>query len=251
MIYKKILNPKFEKLSSFIDRLPEVFESSGETIYTGRNLIKVFDVDGFKVNVKRYGIPFVLNRLVYRFIRKPKGLRAYEYPFILADKGIPTPEPIAYLEQRVNGLIHYSYFVSVQSSYQSQLYEIGNLEATDIPKLILSLAQFTAKLHKQEVYHKDYSPGNILLHKNEEDTYDFCLVDINRMRFGPVSIKEGCENFARLWGQPSTFKALALEYARLRNADPNQCVAWTMQARNKFWKRQAKKRGVKYNLKFE
>lgn len=72
-MYKRIINSKFNALKPFVDSLPYIFEDNGETIYTGRNLIKVFDVDGLKVNVKRYGIPFFINRVVYSYLRKPKG----------------------------------------------------------------------------------------------------------------------------------------------------------------------------------
>ena len=250
-MYKTIINPKYKELSSFINQIPETFESSGKTIYTGRNLIKVFSVNGIQINVKRYGIPFIFNRIAYRFFRSPKGLRAYQYPFILQEKGIATPESIAYLEERRWGLIRYSYYVSIQSSYTSELYNIGDLEATEITDLITSLARFTADVHAKGVYHKDYSPGNILLEKQEDGTYRFCLVDINRMRFGSVSVEQGCANFARLWGQPSTFRALATEYALQRGADVDQCIDLVMRARVKFWKRISRKRVVKYNLKYE
>ena len=250
-MYKTIINPTYKALSSFINQIPDTFERSGKTIYTGRNLIKVFEVNGLKINVKRYGVPFFLNRIVYSFFRKSKGLRAYEYPFVLEQKKIATPEPIAYIEERKGGLIHYSYFISIQSSYKSLLYDIGNSEAHEIAPLLTALAKFTTHIHENEVYHKDYSPGNILVDKREDGSFDFCLVDINRMKFGPVSIEVGCSNFARLWGQPSSFEFLAEEYARLRGGSLEQCKRNVMRARNKFWRRVAKKRGVKYNLKFE
>jgi len=72
--------------------------------------------DGTLVNAKRYCLPHLLNRLVYSTgLRKPKGLRAFTYPTRLLERGIETPEPIAYIEQRRCGLLGLSYFVSVQS----------------------------------------------------------------------------------------------------------------------------------------
>lgn len=87
------INPKYEEMRSFIERIPDVFEKEGRVIYTGRNLIKVMEVpDGTVINVKRYHAPKGPNSLIYSLgIRKPKGERAFEYPMILEKKGIGTP----------------------------------------------------------------------------------------------------------------------------------------------------------------
>lgn len=249
-MFKRRVNPKYAYLQPFIDSIPHLFEENGETIYTGRNLIKVFDVDGLKVNVKRYGVPNIINRFAYTFLRKPKGLRAFIYPSILLERGVNTPESIAYIEERKGGLIRYSYFISVQSSYTSYLYEIGNLEVDEIKDLARSLALFTADMHKKGVLHKDYSPGNILCGM-KDNQHDFTLVDINRMRFGDVSVEEGCASFARLWGQPSLFKYLAEVYAKDRGADVDWCTERVFYYRTKFWKSFSKRKKIKYNLKYE
>lgn len=249
-MFKRRINPKYSYLQPFIDSIPHIFEENGETIYTGRNLIKVFDVDGLKVNVKRYGVPNVINRFAYTFIRKPKGLRAFTYPSILLEKGVSTPESIAYIEERRGGLIYYSYFISVQSSYTSYLYEIGNLEVEEIKDLVQALVLFTSNMHKKGVLHKDYSPGNILCGM-KDGMHDFTLVDINRMRFGDVSVEEGCANFARLWGQPSLFKYIAELYAKDRNADVDWCTERVFYYRTKFWKSFSRRKKIKYNLKYE
>lgn len=249
-MYKTLLNPKYNNLKTFVDRIPEIFEDTGEVIYTGRNLIKVFDVDGLKVNVKRYAIPIFFNKIAYSFFRMPKGLRAYKYPYVLLDKGINTPEPIAYIEERKLGLIRHSYFISIQSPYTSYLYEIGNLEVEEIEGLAKALALFTSDMHKKGVYHKDYSPGNILCGL-EGGEPSFTLVDINRMRFGEVTLEEGCANFARLWGQPSFFRYMAEVYAKDQNADVEYCTERIMHYRTKFWKSFSKRKKIKYNLKYE
>ena len=63
---KIVVNPTYEHLRKFIESVPDTFEREGRIIYSGRNLIKVMEVDGIEINVKRYGIPaflfFVLQR---------------------------------------------------------------------------------------------------------------------------------------------------------------------------------------------
>ena len=112
-----LINPKYEHLREWLERLPDEFERLGEVIYDKRNQLRVIEApDGTLVNVKRYCVPHALNRVVYSLsIRQPKGQRAFLYPARLLERGIDTPEPIAYIEQRCCGLLGLSYFVSVQS----------------------------------------------------------------------------------------------------------------------------------------
>ena len=81
-------------------------------------------VDGVELNVKRYRIPLLINRVIYRFFRQPKAVRAYEYALRLVAKGFETPAPIAYILFRKKGFLEYSYFISLQSSYKT-LYKVG------------------------------------------------------------------------------------------------------------------------------
>ena len=81
-----IIHPKYSFLHSFIEHLPEVFLTEGEYIHDGRNKIKVFEINGLRINVKRYRIPLLINRFIYLYFRKTKAERAYEYALILQNK---------------------------------------------------------------------------------------------------------------------------------------------------------------------
>lgn len=242
-----IINEKYKHIRSFVESLPDMFEKEGKEIYSGRNLIKVMSVSGLEVNVKRYGVPAFPNRVIYSFFRQPKGKRAFVYPQMLLSKGFETPEPIAYIEMTKCGLIEYSYFVSVQSPYSRNFYEFGDADISVCRDVVIAFAKYTAALHEAGILHKDYSPGNILFDR-VNDEYHFSLVDINRMSFGEVSIEKGCANLARLWGQIPFFELLAQEYAIARGADVETCLKWVMDYRRKFWTRFSKKHRVKYRL---
>ena len=243
-----LVNPKYEHLRGFIESIPTRILQEGKVLYVQRNLIhELVTPEGLHINVKRFHKPFFLNSLVYSTgIRKPKGLRAYEYPFLLEKKDIDSPESIAYIEERKWGLLQYSYFVSVQVPYQLVATVID--EPTANKDLILALAAFTAHMHEQEVLHKDYSPGNILFNKEKDGSYKFSIVDINRLRFGKVDMLTGCQNFARLWGPKLFTVMLVREYARLRGFNPDACERIALEARCRFWKRFQKKYTMKYNL---
>lgn len=245
---KIIVNPAYEYLRKFVESIPDIFESEGRVIYSGRNLIKVMTVDdGLEINIKRYGVPALVNRIAYSFFRAPKGRRAFSYPNILLQRGFETPVPIAYIEECKWGLIKYSYFISLQSSYRRNFYEFGNADVNDCRDVVIAFARYTARLHESDIMHRDYSPGNILFDKIDGE-YHFMLVDINRMSFGKISIDMGCANFARLWGQKAFFELLAREYARARNTDEQYCVDKVLAHRKKFWIYFAKKHQVKYKL---
>lgn len=233
---KIILNPAFQSLKEFVENIPQTFEHQGRTIYKSRNEIKVFQVNGMEVNVKRYKRPIFINKIIYTFIRQSKGIRAYNYPIELLAKGIESPEPIAYIELKRWGLIDYSYFISVQSPYPNTLYSFGDATLEEYSEVAIAFAKFTAKIHDLGIYHQDYSPGNILYDKIDGE-YHFSLIDINRMSFGEVDIKRGCANFARLWGPKELYVLITKEYAKARGLDEEECLKLVFQARDKFKKR--------------
>ena len=244
-----LINPKYQSQRQFIDSIPSVLEQQGTTIKATRNLIKVLQMpDGTNVNVKRYHAPRYINKLVYSTgIRRPKGQRAYEYAMRLQEKGIETPEPIAYFEERHGGILGLSYFISIQCDYPHTFYEMGNATEGTYEEIAKAFAAFTANIHEQGILHLDYSPGNILWERVGED-YHFSIVDINRMYFGEVDMARGCANFARLWGPKRFIQLIVREYARLRGFDIDEAERLAMAARTAFWQRFSKRHKVKFKL---
>ena len=142
--------------------------------------------------------PFLINRIIYRFFREPKAVRAYEYAQRLVAKGFETPGPIAYILFRKNGLLGYSYFISLQSCYKT-LYKVGQCPVEENEDIFRALGTYMAKLHEAEVYHADFSPGNVLYVRTERGV-KFSLIDINRMYFGPVSLKREMRGISPVCG---------------------------------------------------
>lgn len=241
------ISEKYLYLREYIESLPGRIDSEGETVHDGRNLIKVFTTaDGLRLNVKRYHAPRLLNAVVYSTgLRKPKGLRAYEYPARLIAAGIETPEAVAYIEERCCGLLGKSYFVSVQCPYRHRFYEVLDMPSDEYLPLAESFARFTASMHKAGMLHRDYSPGNILWTR-DGGVYRFSIVDINRMFFGNVSVEAGCANFARLWGTKAFFTAIARIYAKERGTDEKKCIDAVLSARRSFWRKYARHHDVSF-----
>lgn len=237
----------FEELQQFIESLPQCFENEGKTIYVGRNVVKVMDVQGYRLNVKRYLIPSFIDRMVRSYLRRTKCWQAFTYAKLLLEKGFETPQPIAYLEKRNNGLIGYSYFVSIHSEYSRTFYEFGDSAIEECQDVVKAFARYTARLHDAGFLHLDYSPGNVLF-DCIDGNYQFSLIDLNRLRFGKVTMKRGCANFKKLWGSPSFFMLLAKEYALARGFDERECVELILAERRKYWMHYCKKRKPPFNL---
>lgn len=173
-----VVNPKYEGLDGFIRSIPPlIFPWEGEIVYKARNTIKVFEVDGLRVNVKSFKQPILINRFAYRYIRKSKAERSYQNAQYILDKGIKTPDPIAYIEMCSNGLMSESYYISIHEQVEGTMREIYKQSEDQSKELIQAFTLFTAQMHKSGIIHKDYSPGNIL-YKKVGGGYEFYLIDL-------------------------------------------------------------------------
>ena len=244
---KLVINPQQAQFSDFIQSLPWQFDKGGTVIYKSRNEIRVFNVNGSALNVKRFKTPVLLNRLIYTFFRPSKAQRSFQYALKLIDMNIETPQPVAYIHLNRGGLLHDSYYISRQVDHNRNFYEFGKGGVEGREYILMAFAGFTADIHKKGILHKDYSPGNILF-KDENGVVNFCMVDINRLRFGDVSVRKGCSNFVRLWGQKSFYELIVRRYAEIRDGDPETCLKRALHARKKFWKRFTRKYPLPFDL---
>lgn len=205
----------------FLKNLPEYFNNHGQTIHKDRNEIKVFDLNGHKINVKKYAIAPIGNRILYSLgIRKPKCQRAFFNAEKILKAGFNTPEPLAYIIQRKCGLIYDSYFISEQLENVSQLgHGCKNVA------LIKAFALFTAQMHEKGLESTDYTPGNILYSK-KDSAYTFYLVDINRFKFRnkPLTLSQAPNTLYLPLSNETRLKLFASCYAKHRNMDASYLI---------------------------
>ncbi|MDD2798088.1 MAG: lipopolysaccharide kinase InaA family protein [Bacteroidales bacterium] len=231
----KVIDPTYQFLTQFIENLPNDFQSQGTVLYKERNEVRLIEVDGIKVVVKKFKVPHFINRIAYTFFRKSKARRSYEFGNILCEKGVETPHPIAYIEQLKFGLLHESYYICLECPYSRLMREFWKGDISGREDIIVKFARFSAKLHNAGVYHVDFSPGNILFEKIG-DSVQFSIIDINRMKFQHISEELGYKNFERLWINDEAYKLLAIEYARLRGFDRQKAIERIIFWNNKFMK---------------
>ncbi|MDR2384527.1 MAG: glycosyltransferase [Tannerella sp.] len=242
---KITINPEYKQFTEFVESVPTRFDKEGKVIYKIRNEIRVLNAGKESINVKRFRIPQFFNRIIYTFFRPSKAKRSFFNAIRLMNRGIETPEPIAYIITKRGGLINYSYYITKQSDFRHTMYEFGKGGIAGRENILKTFVLFTVKLHEAGIYHCDYSPGNILFDEINGEV-KFSLVDLNRMKFGKISLEKGCESFARLWGQKPMFELIANIYAQTCKADIQYCMEKILSARSRFWKRFGNKHPVPF-----
>ena len=193
------------------------FNHTGELIGDGkRNVIKIIEIEGVKYNVKSFKIPNFFNKIAYKFFRKGKAERSFEYASRLKAMGILTPEPQAYAVE-TSLLFGRSYYISRQLDYDFTIRKmVDEPTADDFEAIVRAFTRFTYELHEQGIHFIDHSPGNTLI-KKAGDEYLFYLVDLNRMTFGVLDFNTRIKNFSRLSAPDAMLDVMSDEYAKLVN----------------------------------
>lgn len=123
--------------------------------------------------------------------------RQWEVSLVARERGIPTPEPLAYLEKRRSLLLSKSLLVTQYQPSFATLTEYlrGKLKEGETfqqgSAFLESLAKAVRKMHEQGMVHSDLKGSNILV-KEEEGTWNFQVTDLKAARFlGPERPKPG------------------------------------------------------------
>ena len=211
---------------NFIEQLPEAFPRLGHIIHNARNQIRVFEWESGPINIKKYCIPPIVNRILYSLgWRTPKAQTTFQNALEIIRRGFRTPQPLGYIIERQGGLINYSYFISEQL----QGFQTLRLREADWDGLIKALARYTVQLHQAGLRHKDYTPGNIL-YTEKDGQFHFALVDINRFRIyqKPVGLWAALTNLMQPFENDEHLKLFVSEYAKLRQINRSFCTAYVL-----------------------
>lgn len=211
------INPAFKHLSAAINSISENFENKGELTHTGRNQVRVIDVNGFKMVAKYFKRITIANRYIYATIRKSKAQRSFENSVYLLSRGINTPEPIAYINLYKFGMLYKCYYISVYTDFKP-LTDIFEQTIPDSEDALKAFAKFTFKIHRSGVAHNDYTVNNIL-YTQENGKYKFSLIDNNRMTFRKYSYTRGIKDLERLKIPVDKMGIIAAEYAKQANVN--------------------------------
>jgi serine/threonine protein kinase len=152
-----------------------------------------------------------VNRLKSLFVRG-KALKSWQGGMALAEKGIDTPPPVAYLEKRRGLFLGRSFFLTERVYGMEEIrFLFRSLPSPELDELLTSLSQHLFLCHCRGILHRDLSNGNILVKKDESGIFRFFLLDTNRVRIkNRIGRLRGLKNLIRL-GVPSEHQRYFLE----------------------------------------
>jgi len=246
-----VFHNSYESNKGTIQGFIENFNTSGEQFgKASRNTIKLFDLGDQTVNIKLFKVPNIFNQIAYKFLRKSKAQRSFEYANILLEHGIGTPQPIAYYEFTTPLLFKKSYYVSEHLKCDLTYRELTkNFDYPDHETILRAFTRFTFKLHENDIHFLDHSPGNTLI-KKMDGHYEFYLVDLNRMKFRTMDFQTRIKNFSRLTIHKSMVEVMSDEYAKLCNEDYEKVFELMWNYTEAFQRKFHRKKNLKKKLKF-
>lgn len=241
--------PDYAPLREPLLALLDNFDTQGDTLHRKRNTVKKMSLDGTDVVVKSFQALGGLRAFIYGRVRKSKARRSYEYAQRLRHMGVGTPDPVAFCEQHRGNLLKNSFFVS-----QFYAHDFSMSHALPAPDqgappaeataIIEAFVEFTFKLHEDGVLHIDHNPSNTLV-RRRAGGFDFAIIDINRMQFGPLGLRQRMSNLVRLTDDLEVMQLMARTYAALAREKPQRCEELLMKLKRRHWRKLASKKRLK------
>ena len=217
--------------NDLLEQMREYFNQATQNIWDRRNKIKIVTYNNKELVVKSFKVPHFINKLAYTFIRPSKAERSYTNSLMIKEF---VPMPIGYVEYKKFGLLYDSYFVSEHYKYDFTIRELlTQKEFINKDTIFKQFAIFTYALHEKNVKHLDYSPGNILIKQISEKSYEFKVIDVNRMKFKILTIDERLENFSKLWANDNDLICIVKAYAKISNLAENESINIALKASQK------------------
>ncbi|MFH6935328.1 lipopolysaccharide kinase InaA family protein [Flavobacterium sp. FlaQc-30] len=231
----------------------ENFDSTGMLFGIGdRNKIKLFEIDHKVINIKSFKVPHFINKIAYKYFRKSKARRSYEFATQLLEMEIGTPKPIAFAEYSTILGLNKSFYASEHLECDLTYREL--VEIPDFPdreNILRQFTRFSFDLHEKGIEFLDHSPGNTLIKKNAEGNYDFFLVDLNRMEFHKtMTFEMRMKNLCRLTPLKEMVAVMSNEYAKLYSESEERIFELLWKYTSDFQEKFYRKKRLKKKLKF-
>lgn len=253
MFLNKSFFTDYKNFNKEISALVSIFKSGGILFGDGnRNIIKLFDLGDKTINIKSFKPPHLSNSIIYKYFRKSKARRSFEFANILLENKIGTPQPIAYFENTNFLGLKDSYYISEHLQCDLTFREL--VQIPDFPENEIILRQFTIfsyNLHQKGIEFLDHSPGNTLIKKGNDGKYDFYLVDLNRMVFHKsMSFEIRMKNLCRLTPKKEMVSIMSNEYSKI-SGESEQLIFQTLwKMTSDFQNQYFRKKKLKNKLKF-
>jgi hypothetical protein len=230
-----VLSEDYSRYKDGILSILKNFKNEGVLVGHGnRNVVKYFIINDLKLNFKSFKQHNIINRHVYKYYRKSKSRRSYEYAKMLLEKGFHTPTPVAYIENHDFIGVTSSYYVSEQLEDVFTLHDVlHNPSFADREEIIKGYTKLIFQLHENGIEFIDNASGNFLIKKIDNE-YRFFLVDLNRMNFHTeINISKRLQNFERLTNNLEIIEIISAEYAVLSGNTYEFCLKKIIDFSNK------------------
>jgi tRNA A-37 threonylcarbamoyl transferase component Bud32 len=185
-------------------------EAAVRTVHWGRNYL-------YEANLRLQSkeVPVVVKAFrnesstqkIRRRLRGSKADRAWRVSLAMRAAGIPVPEPIARVDSKaIEGP---AYFICERVEAQEARYLFRAMNAgteselfpeIDVDAFLVSLGNLLRRLHEARFWHRDMTPGNVLLGPMQPGRQPLLyLVDLNRTRMGRrLTVSERTRDLCRL-----------------------------------------------------
>ncbi|APD05687.1 hypothetical protein UJ101_00134 [Flavobacteriaceae bacterium UJ101] len=233
-----VIHNNYKSFEKELKGIIDSFADQGDIVMDGeRNLIKKFKLSsGLMINIKSFKKPHLINQFSYAYIRPSKAKRSYENAGKLIQSGVLTPLPIAYIEFSNSLGITNSYYISGHVDYDFTYRELLNENFPDRVNILKQFTHFTYQLHENQIDFLDHSPGNTLIIEKENKTYDFYLIDLNRMDFKEMNLEDRMANFRKLSAKDDMIRIMSDEYAQIINKPSEEIYNLMKNASDDFQK---------------
>lgn len=228
-------------------------KNSTDFIVGNRNSIKLMSFNGITLSIKTFKTPVFFIGFIYRFFRTSKAKRSYLHAENLLSKGIGTPNPIGFFENKNNFQLLDSYYICEHLEADYIFKDLFSLPLETTEPILKQFAQFCFKMHENGIEFLDHSPGNTLIKINSDNNFEFYLVDLNRMKFhtSEMSISDRMKNICRITPGIVFIEIISKEYARIANLPEQVVFDLLYKHSTEFFKKFDTKKKLKKYLKFK
>ena len=225
--------PKPFKVSDLVSR--DFLVSRASKIYKQKiNLVARLDSESGPLVIKLFGWRNPLHFLLSP-VSPSRAELSWQTANCLVEAGVCTPEPLFVYTRRKYGFIYANLYISRSLEQHRSLRQFLNSKPglAQAETVIVDLAKNLSNMHRGGIFHRDLTPGNVLI-DNQQKTY---LVDLNRAVVrSNLTISQRLHDLAKLnfkYRQPHLEQPLVEAFFQVYGRETNQAVDWVRGYREK------------------